>query len=157
MACQIVKTKGAVFAVWGRPEVADVDRVVAAITETAQQAGKPIVYLTRVPQGAPAPEGAAKRRMDEILDPVLKNLSSYHVVFEGEGFGAAFKRGVLTNLLQPFWRKRMFFVHATCADVKAKLLPEEVGPAQAVLDLARSRGLLTGTLPTTTAAAMAAQ
>lgn len=147
MTCQIAKTRGAVFAVWGSPEAADMDRVLTAVTEASEQAGGPIVYVTRVPSGAPPPDGAAKQRLKAVLPGVLSACSSYHVVLEGEGFAAAFKRGVLTSLLQPFWRKRMFFVHATCADIRSKLLPEEAPAVESVLATARVRGLLSGPAP----------
>lgn len=146
MACQIVKTKGAVFSVWGKPEVADMDQLLSAVESAARETGGPVVYVTRVPAGSPAPEGAAKQRLDQLFPRLLAHCSSYHVVIEGEGFVAAFKRGVLTNLLQPFWRKRMFFVHARCSDIKNKLLPHEKQAVETVLYLAEDNGLVAGSL-----------
>lgn len=104
------------------------------------------MYVTRVPAGSPAPEGAAKQRLDQLFPRLLAHCSSYHVIIEGEGFVAAFKRGVLTNLLQPFWRKRMFFVHARCSDIKTKLLPHEKQAVETVLYLAEDNGLIAGSL-----------
>jgi hypothetical protein len=144
MACQIVRVNGAVFCVWGKPELSDVDQVLGAIHSASREARAPIVYVTRVPPGAPAPEGATRKRLDEILPTLIGHLRSYHVVLEGEGFVSAFKRGVLTSLLQPFWRKRMFFVHATCADVCSKLAPDELEAVDNVLKLAQIHGLTTG-------------
>jgi hypothetical protein len=144
VACQVLRAKGAVFVVWGKPEVDDVGIVALAVESAVREYGAPIVYITRVPAGAPAPSGVVKDRVNEVLPRILSCCSSYHVVLEGEGFVAAFKRGALTNLLQPFWRKRMFFVHAACAGISATLLPHEIAPAEAVLGLAEKRGLTQG-------------
>lgn len=123
------------------------DRLVAAVEAAARETEGPVVYITRVPEGSPAPEGEAKRRLGMLFPSLLAYCSSYHVVVDGEGFVAAFKRGVLTNLLQPFWRRRMFFVHSRCSDIKSKLLPQEVRAVDAVLDLARARGLTNNGVP----------
>jgi hypothetical protein len=147
MACQIVRAPGGVFCVWGKPEAEDVDRVIETLLLASRDAGGPVVYVTRVPVGAPAPEGRVKELLSQNMARIVGACSSYHVVLEGEGFGSAFKRGVLTSLLQPIWRKRMFFVHARCADVTPKLLPEELAGAEAVLKVAQSKGLTYGPLP----------
>jgi hypothetical protein len=103
--------------VWGVPEVSDVERLESAFRAAVDEAGTSVVYVTRVPADAPAPEGECRKRLNSALAEWMKLCSSYHVVLEGQGFVAAFKRGVLTNLLQPFWRPKVVFVHARCDDV----------------------------------------
>lgn len=73
-------------------------------------------------------------------------LSSYHVVVEGTGFFAAFKRATLTTLLQPFWRRRLFHVHATCDEVLTRVDPTLLPIATTLLESAAARGLLDNNL-----------
>lgn len=142
MTCHIARAPGAVFAVWGTPESQDADRVLLELQAAVREAGRPVVYITRVPQDAPPPAPLVKQRFNTLMPEVIAQCSSYHVVLEGSGFVAAFKRGVLLSLLQPFWRKRVFFVHARCADVPGALSPEERRCAKAVLEKADALGYL---------------
>jgi hypothetical protein len=146
MACEIIRSPGALFAVWGVPEAADVDRLLSELKAAAAEAGGPVVYITRVPVGAPPPKGDARNRLDALMPELLEHCASFHVLLEGDGFVAAFKRGVLTNLLQPFWKQRVFFVHADTADVLAKVSPERRANAEELLRTARLRGLTIGPL-----------
>jgi hypothetical protein len=142
MTCHIARAPGAVFAVWGTPEVQDAERVLLELHAAVHEAGGPVVYITRVPVDAPPPAPLVKQRIRTLMPEVLAQCSSYHVVLEGSGFVAAFKRGVLLSLLQPFWRKRVFFVHANCADVPGTLSPKDRQCARAVLEKADTLGYL---------------
>jgi hypothetical protein len=73
--------------------------------------------------------------------------SSYHVVLEGDGFGAAVKRGILTGVFQLGWRRGTFFVHSTVAEVAHNVAPEHRQAVAALLALAAARGLLAGLGP----------
>jgi hypothetical protein len=145
MTCKIVTTNGAVFAAWGVPEAADLDRVLAAIAAAARENGGPVVYITRVPADAPPPAGEARKQFDRVLPLILPHCASFHVVLEGTGFVSAFKRGILTNLLQPFWRKSVYFVHSRCEDALDDLDNEkQIAAVLALLRLAAQNGLTSG-------------
>ena len=147
MACEIVSTKGALFALWGRPTVNDMDRVWAAIQAAADECGHPIVYITRVPRNAPPPDAAVRARLDKLMPGIVSVCSSYHVVLEGDGFGAAVKRGILTGMFQLSWRRKTFFVHASVNEVARNVGPEQQRVVSAILALAAARGLLSGPPP----------
>jgi hypothetical protein len=149
MACEVVRCQGGVFAVWGTPEAEDMDRVGNEIFDAARNNGGLAVYLARVPVGSPPPTDAAKRRFNQLFPELVKVLSSYHVVMEGSGFFAAFKRATLTTLLQPFWRRRLFHVHATCDEVLSQIDPDLLPIVTNLLQLAAARGFLLDERPGT--------
>src|SRR5262245_59985532 len=117
MAVSIVSGKGCVFSVWGRPKKEDMDLVLKELRETAAASGRPVVYVTRVPVNAPAPDAEVKRHLDGLMRDVVAVCSTYHVVLEGKGFVAAIKRTVLSSLMQIGWRRGLFFVHAFTSEV----------------------------------------
>ena len=123
------------------------DRVRNALQVAADECGHPVVYITRVPRNAPPPDGAARARLDELMPGIITVCSSYHVVLEGEGFAAAIKRGILTGLFQLSWRRRTFFVHASVDEVARNVGAEEQRAVSALLKLAATRGLLSGSVP----------
>jgi hypothetical protein len=148
MACEIVSTRGAVFALWGKPAMTDFDRVKAALQVAADNHGQPVVYITRVPVKAPPPDTAARARLDELMPSIMGLCSSYHVVLEGDGFGAALKRGILTGMFQLNWRCKTFYVHANVNEVVGSVRPEHGGAVATILQVAGQRGLLSGPPPT---------
>lgn len=147
MACEIISTRGALFALWGKPTPDDMDRVRAALQGAADACGYPVVYITRVPVHAPPPDAAARARLSELMPGILSVCSSYHVVLEGDGFGAAVKRGILTGMFQLSWRRKTFFVHASVNDVARNVSPREQRAVSSILTLAADRGLLSGPPP----------
>ena len=142
MACELITTPGAVFALWGEPEVADVEKVRSAVEAAAETCGHPIVYVTRVPVDAPAPNAQVREKLDQMLPGLLKAFSTYHVVLEGEGFAAAMKRGVLTGMFQLSWRRKTFFVHARIAEVAGNVALEQRPAVAALLETAKAKGML---------------
>lgn len=144
MACEVIRCRGGVFVVWGTPEEEDMDRVGNEIFEAARSNGGFALFLARVPVGSPPPTEAAKRRFNQLFPKLLAVLNGYHVVMEGNGFFAAFKRATLTTLLQPFWRRRLFHVHATCGEVLARVEPPLQPIVKTLLELAAARGFLDG-------------
>jgi hypothetical protein len=147
MACEILQSAGAVFTVWGKPERSDMARVLHEVTRAAEQHRGPVVYVTRVPQNAPTPDGTARRDLAAVLPLMMKACSSYHVLLEGTGFLAAVKRGVLTGLLQPVWQARVFFVHPDATTLLARVPPNDRDNVTRLLDAATRRGLLEGDCP----------
>jgi hypothetical protein len=147
VACEIISTRGALFALWGRPTVEDMNRVRAALQVAADACGHPVVYITRVPRNAPPPDGAARARLDELMPGIVSVCSSYHVVLEGDGFGAAIKRGILTGLFQLSWRRKTFFVHANVNEVAHNVGRDQQRAVSSILELAAKGGLLTGSAP----------
>jgi hypothetical protein len=142
MACELMTTRGGVFALWGKPELADLDRVLLAVDAAAAACGHPIVYVTRVPVTAPAPDAQFRARLDGIMPELLKACSTYHVVLEGDGFGAAVKRGILTGMFQLSWRRKTFYVHAKAAEVAPSVPVEQRAAVGRLLEAARARDLL---------------
>jgi hypothetical protein len=147
MACDIISNEGAVFALWGKPSKADLERVLNRVELVATAAGSPIVYIARVPSAAPAPDGEVRAHLNQLMPRFVKLCAGYHVVLEGNGFGSALKRCVLTSLLQFGWRNGSFFVHQDINEVFAKLSPASRSGARALLDLAGHGGLLSSPPP----------
>jgi hypothetical protein len=81
------------------------------------------------------------------MPSIVSICSSYHVVLEGDGFGAAVKRGILTGMFQLSWRRKTFFVHAHVTEVARNVGPEQQRALAALLRLATTRGLLSGPAP----------
>jgi hypothetical protein len=148
MACKVIDSSGAVFALWGQPSKGDIDRVHEEMKRVAERSGHPIVYVTRVPTDAPAPDEEVRKYLSANMGAMIKTCSSYHVIMEGTGFVAAMKRGALTSLLQPIWRKKVFHVHAQARDVARSLVGAERKAAEEVLAHAERRGLLSCEAPT---------
>jgi hypothetical protein len=147
MAVRIVSCEGAVFAVWGKPTLDDVEIIVSRVRLIAQTSGRRIVYVTRIPVDAPAPEPDVRQRLNEIM-PIARELcSSYHVILEGTGFLSAVKRAIVAGLMQLGWPRGTFFVHATYDAVPPRVQWENRRDAEAILALAQSRGMLTGPAP----------
>ena len=142
MACELISTLGAVFALWGEPEIKDVDLVKQAVESAAANCGHPVVYVTRVPVNAPAPNAEVRARLEQMMPSILKVCSTYHVVLEGEGFAAAMKRGVLTGLFQLSWRRKTFFVHAKVGEVASNVPLAQQAELSSLLAAAQQRGLL---------------
>ncbi len=142
MACDIFSTRGAVFALWGKPELADMDYVKAEVEAAAAACGHPVVYVTRVPVEAPAPDAEVRAHLDQLLPGILKACSTYHVVLEGEGFGAVIKRAILTGMFQLSWRRKTFFVHAKVSEVAASVSLGQRPDVDRLLHAAQMRGLL---------------
>lgn len=148
MACRIIDSSGAVFAVWGRPTREDVDRVYGELQRVAARAGRSVVYIARIPTDAPAPDEQVRKYLSANIATMLQACGSYHVIMEGSGFMAAIKRGALTSLLRPIWKKKMFHVHATANEVRSALSGDERAWADEVLILADRRGYLDCPAPT---------
>ncbi len=144
MACEIVESSGAVYALWGKPNKVDFARLLERIRAATKRNGGPIIYVSRVPDGAPPPDAEVRRYLDELMPAIVECCSSYHVVLEGTGFMAALKRGVLVSLFQISQRRGPCFVHATCDDVVRHVGAEKVATVTSLLSRASSQGLLDG-------------
>jgi len=147
MACEIISTPGAVFALWGQPTPRDMDRVAAALEAAATKCGHPVVYITRVPVNAPPPGPAARARLNQLMPVISKWFSTYHVVLEGVGFGAALKRGILVGLFQLSWRHKTFFVHSEVSAVPPSVGGEQRRAVHDLIGAALAKGLLTAAAP----------
>lgn len=148
MACEIISSSEAVFSVWGQPTKEDIDRVDQEMKRVAALAGRPIVYVTRVPTDAPAPDDDVRKYLSANMAAMVQSCSSYHVILEGTGFVAAIKRGALTRILQPIWKKKVFYVHAGPSELLEALSGDERAAAEEVLRLAQRRGYMTCPAPT---------
>lgn len=147
MACEIIDVEGAVFVLWGRPTRVDLDRVVERVEQVASAAGGPIVFVARVPQAAPAPDGAVRAHLNQLMPRFATLCSSYHAVLEGGGFMSAIKRAIMAGLFQFGFRSGSFFVHESDRGVPGKVDGIDRARAQALLRLAAAKGLLTAGPP----------
>lgn len=128
---------------WGKPTVEDVERVMDRLELIAEKSDRRIVYLTRVPADAPAPDATVRKALESVMPRAAQLCSLYSIILEGDGFVSAVKRGVLTGLLMLGWRRENFLVCASASEV----LPQSSGSvrddAEHILYLAESKGLLT--------------
>ena len=142
MACTIVSVPGALFTLWGTPPVEDLQCVSAEMQAAVERAGRPILYVARVPPRAPAPDAAARKYLNGMLAQFVASCSSFHAVVEGSGFGAAFKRGVLLSAFQLNWAQHKFYVHANMEQVLDVLDGRARPVAAAIIASAGGKGLL---------------
>jgi hypothetical protein len=147
MACEIISVEGAVFVLWGKPHETDFERVLNRVELISSASGGPIVFITRVPVKAPPPEGDTRAQMNAMMPRLIKHCSSYHVLLEGSGFVSAVKRAILAGFLQFGFRNGTFFVHENEKGVGSKVERGERSAVEAILNLARAKGLLTGPPP----------
>jgi hypothetical protein len=148
MASEFVAGEGVVYCVWGKPAKADVDLVVEHLRAESKKSASPVVYITRVPADAPAPDAQVRTYLNSLMPTITSFCSTYHVVLEGSGFTAAMKRGVLVSLFQISKRRSMFFVHSSTAEVSTKVAPEKQVAVHRMLRRAEAAGLLSGPTPT---------
>jgi len=144
MPVEIIESTGAMFVLWGRPNPIDVARLSERLHAAVARNAGPILYVTRVPAGAPAPDASTRKHLNAAMPLTAECCSSYHVVMEGTGFGAAVKRGVLLSLFQLTQRRGLFHVHANCDDLLRHVSTEEAATVRNLLNRARSQGLLDG-------------
>jgi len=147
MACNIISNEGAVFALWGKPNKADLERVIDRVELIASASGRPVVYITRVPQLAPPPEADVRQHLNTLMPRFVKACASYHVLLEGVGFVSALKRGILASLLQFGWRSGTFFVHENDKGVIAKVERHHRPYVESIIKMAGAQGLLTAGPP----------
>jgi hypothetical protein len=147
MACNIISNEGAVFALWGKPTKADLERVIDRVELIASASGRPVIYITRVPQNAPPPEADVRQHLNSLMPRFVKACSSYHVLLEGSGFVSAIKRGILASLLQFGWRTGTFFVHENEKGITAKVERQNRAHLESILKAAEAQGLLTAGPP----------
>lgn len=147
MACKIISSEGAVFALWGRPTLADIDEVLRQVRSAANASGRPVVYITRVPVDAPPPESDVRQRLNEAMPDIRAVCASYHVILEGDGFLSAVKRAMLASLMQFGWQKDTFFIHATPKQVMIKVRRDYRDAVETLLVSAERQGLLSAPAP----------
>jgi hypothetical protein len=147
MACEIISVDRAVFVLWGKPTIRDLDRVLGRVERVASACGRSIVFIARIPENAPAPDNQARAHMNALMPSFITVCSSYHAVLEGGGFVSAVKRAILTGLLQFGFRQGTFFVHGEASGVLVKVAHELRQDAELVLSLAATKGLLSAPPP----------
>mgnify|MGYP001256862326 CR=1 FL=1 len=147
MACEIVETERALLAVWGTPQIDDVERLIKRLRVRVSETKTPIFYVTRVPSEAPAPTLDVRNCIKRRLPVIVEYCMSYHVILEGDGFTAAMKRAVLLSLFQLAHKRGLFHVHPTVEAFRQKLPFEWRSEITRLLELAATRDLLKGVIP----------
>jgi len=143
MACEIISCEGAVFVLWGKPTVDDVERVMNRLELIAEKSDRKIVYLTRVPVDAPAPDAVVRKALESVMPRAVELCSFYSIILEGDGFVSAVKRGILTGLLMLGWRRENFRVCASPKEVLPQTMRGVREDVERIHYLAGSKGLLT--------------
>ena len=151
MAYSVLIGTGVAYCVWGRPSTKDVDEVLYQVRKAATVFGRPLIYITRIPVDAPAPDTEVRNYINSIMPEITEHCSSYHVVLEGTGFAAALKRGVLVGLFQVGRRRNLFHVHASATDVFRHVAPDCESSVRHLFARADALGLLHGAPPTSIA------
>jgi hypothetical protein len=147
MACEIISCEGAVFVLWGKPTVDDVERVMNRLELIAEKSDRKIVYLTRVPVDAPPPDPVVRKALESVMPRAVQLCSFYSIILEGQGFVSAVKRGVLTGLLMLGWQRENFRVCASPAEVLPQSNRKVREDVERIHYLAESKGLLTCSAP----------
>lgn len=132
------------FSVWGEPSTTDIDNALLCLQTIYEKARTPVLYITRVPSNAPAPDAKVRQYLYAKMPIVTTMCNAYHVVLEGTGFLAAMKRGVLVSIFQISHRRNTFFVHSSIDEVLAKVCPEKRSAVRSMLRIAEMQGLLSG-------------
>ena len=151
MACEFLTGDGVVYCVWGRPSIPNADQVLLHLESVVEAAGRPAVYITRVPVDAPPPDAKVRQYLNSLMPRIVGLCSTYHVVLEGSGFIAALKRGVLVSLFQIGNKRGTFFVHSDIDEVVRNISAERQLAVRALLIRADARGLLRGRTPVSVA------
>lgn len=144
MACEFLAGEGVIFSVWGEPTVADIDNGMLCLEMIYEKTRAPILYITRVPSNAPAPDARVRQHLYSKMSLITAKCDAYHVVLEGSGFLAAMKRGVLVSIFQISHRRNTFFVHSSVDEIVQKVSPERRPAVRSVLRRAEAQGLLSG-------------
>jgi cytosine/adenosine deaminase-related metal-dependent hydrolase len=142
MSCETVDMPGAMFCLWGTPQLSDLDRLLVSIRASFAAARGPIVYVTRIPANAPPPESHVRGAIARAVPELTTMCSSYHVILEGDGFAAACKRGVMLSLVQLSAERKKFRVHAHADEVLKTLQDPFRETAAKLLEEVRKQGLL---------------
>ncbi len=104
-----------VFALrWGAsPEVQDVERYAAEISEARNRQGAPLVGLFIMPQDSAAPDETFRKAQARKLSEIMSNLDYAIAVFEGDGFFSSLKRSALVAILLLAPKRYPVYVRAT--------------------------------------------
>jgi hypothetical protein len=145
MACRVVNHGRVVFVLWGDPEMADMDRILQAVSERHRAFG-PIVFIARVPPSAAPPSEPIRREIARKLPQVFERCVSYHALLEGEGFVAATKRAAIATIFLMSGGRKRYYVHATHADILRAAPTDYVADVELALKSFESRGLLSNDL-----------
>jgi hypothetical protein len=122
MACEILDYKQVLFVLWGKPELADLERIRERVATLRPIVG-PLVFIARVPVGAEPPSDEMRKEMARTMAEVVPQFVSYHAVFEGTGFVSAAKRAVLSTLFLASRMRAKYYVHAHMYEVASAVSP----------------------------------
>ena len=141
MVCRLLRSKGAVLSVWGKAQLADLVEIASCLEAAVVESGGPVLSVSILPAGVPPADDDVRDQVMDLIPKLIRTCSAVHVVFEGEGFLSAIKRGVLTGLVHATRRHHLFFVH----DHQASLLKALKGEGEAaavarLLQTAREQG-----------------
>jgi hypothetical protein len=142
MASIMAEHRRVLFILWGRPEIADLGEIRARVNALRAHPG-PIVFITRVPEGAEAPAESMRKAMAETMAELVPQFTSYHGIFEDRGFVGAAKRAVMSTLfLMSRQRPKYCSIHARVDEIVPAAPPELRDDIRAALETFRARGLL---------------
>lgn len=140
-ACEIGLVGNVLFVVWREVTSAAVRTVVREAQEAAKLLGEPVIYITIIPDGVPAPGEAERRALVEALQTNASICRSMHCVIEGQGFKKTMQRSVAAGIFLLAGKRGKMTVHDSVTEAlkSADGLQTSVS---SVLHRARQQGLL---------------
>jgi hypothetical protein len=147
MTCDMVGTDRSLFVAWGTPESEDLERVADQVKLRFELTNSPILYVTRVPDRAPAPSPLVRAQLARLLPSVLERCADYYVVLEGDGFSSAMKRAILLGLFQLTSTRGKLHVYGSVDEFRHRVPSLWRADAERLLHLAEQRDLLEGPIP----------
>lgn len=147
MSCEIVGTERTLYVVWGTPELIDVERVISHLQRRFEKTQERLLYVSRVPVGAPAPTPEVRRLLSARMDVFLRLCSGFCIILEGDGFSSAVKRAVLTSLFFVTLGRGTLHVYSTIDELRKNVTDEWRPELAQLLHLAEQEDLLVGRIP----------
>lgn len=142
MPHHLITERGALFVLWLGVTRDDALAVLSALEEAYHIHQRKLVYISRVPAGAPLPDRSTQVYLASRMSRVTEMCSTYHVIMEGEGFNVAAHRSLLLELFQLGRRRSTFFIHSSVDDVLARVSSLEHRCASHILAMAKAKGYL---------------
>jgi hypothetical protein len=139
----VTATFGWLFAVrWRAFELEDLLAVRKRIGEVRRILGRPVIYLSLIPEG-PRTFTVEERTalVDFLRDLLARDCSSIHHVIDGTGFAASTRRSIVTNMAIAAADPGRFRTYATLEEALGEISAELNRPPAELIDDARARGL----------------
>lgn len=140
-SCDIGLVANVLFVVWHQVTPAAVRTVVRELQEAAKLHGAPIIYITIIPDGSPAPDDAGRSALASAVKQTMESCRSMHCVIEGQGFKKTMIRSTAAGIFLLTGKRGKMTVHDSVADA-LKSADGLQGTVSSILHRARQQGLV---------------